>query len=56
MTDFYAGRDKVYFLCFGNDKMATMTSNLNCVSYFTFDKNSQTSWSVFTAVFKQTAR
>ena len=56
MTAFYAGRDKVYFLCFGNDKMAAMTSNVNCVSYFTFDKNSQISCPVFTAEFKQTAR
>jgi hypothetical protein len=56
MTEFYAGSDKVYFLCFGNYKMAAMTSNVNFDSYFTFDKNSQTSCPVFTVVFKQRAR
>jgi len=33
MAEFYAGRDKVYFLSFGNDKMAAMTSDVNCVLY-----------------------
>ena len=56
MTEFYAGSDKVYFLCFGNDKMAAMTNIVNLVSYFRFDKNSQTSLPLFTALFKQTAR
>ena len=56
MTEFYAGRDTVYFPCFGNDKMAAMTNNIKFELYITFDKNSQTSWPVFTVIFKQTAR
>ena len=36
MTEFYGGRIKVNFPCFGNDKMAAMTSNVNFESYILY--------------------
>jgi hypothetical protein len=38
MTEFSAGTDTVYFLCFGNNKMAVITSNVNFVKWLPFDE------------------